>query len=445
MELSERIFEAGIVGCGGAGFPTNVKYENPAEVFIVNGAECEPLLGTDKYLMRHNAARIIKAADAVADMLHAKDTVIALKEHYKREAAALSAEIEKTGSRIRIFELGNFYPAGDEQVLVYEVTKRIVPPAGLPADVGVTVSNIGTMNAVCDAMEGRSFTHKYLTVTGAVRNPCIYKVPIGTPMMACVEDAIPEYEDCDYIMGGPMMGHLYTRREIEKQVITKTVSGIVVLPSQSYIGSRYSTDLRTMLRRARSCCIQCSICTELCSRHMLGHPIKPSKIMRKFAISTDISQIMEDEDVKQALICSECGICEEYACPMGLQPRKINQIIKELYREEGVKYAGSEERIEADIMREYRKIPTRHLALRIGLSGYYGIDLENFKELNPGKVIIPLKQNAGVQSTAVVSEGDKVVCGQLIARCPEGQLGANQHASIDGVVKSVCDRITIEG
>ena len=445
MELSERIFEAGIVGCGGAGFPTHVKYAKPAEVFIVNGAECEPLLGTDKYLMRHNAARIVKATDAVADMLQANDVIIALKEHYEREAAALSAEIEKAGSRIRLFELGNFYPAGDEQVLVYEVTKRIVPPAGLPADVGVTVSNIGTMNAVCGAMEGENFTHKYLTVTGAVQNPCIYKVPVGTPVMTCIEDAVPDDVDCDYIIGGPMMGRFCTRNEMEEQVVTKTVSGIIVLPRTSYIGNRYSTDLKTMLNRARSCCIQCSICTELCSRHMLGHPIRPSRIMRKFVVSTDISQVLEDEDVKQALICSECGICEEYACPMGLQPRKINQIIKGLYREEGTKYVRSAECMEADIMREYRKVPTRQLALRIGLLRYHGIDLEDFKELNPKKVIIPLKQNAGVQSTAVVSEGDKVVCGQVIAKCPEGQLGTNQHASIDGVVKSVCDKITIEG
>ena len=211
------------------------------------------------------------------------------------------------------------------------------------------------------------------------------------------------------------MGHLYTHREMEKQVVTKTVSGIIALPRASYLEKRYRTGLKTMVNRARSCCIQCSICTDLCSRHMLGHPIKPNRIMRKFAISTDISQILEDEDVKQALICSECGICEENACPMGLQPRKINQIIKKLYRNEGAKYGGAETHVEVNFMREYRKIPTRQLALRIGLSQYYDTSIDDFKELRPKRVEIPLKQNAGVQSTAVVSVGDKVSCGQIIA------------------------------
>ena len=100
MELNERIFEAGLVGCGGAGFPTHIKYAKTANVFIVNGAECEPLLCTDKYLMRHNADRIVKATEAVADMLQANETVIALKSHYERERTALSTAMNKVPSFI---------------------------------------------------------------------------------------------------------------------------------------------------------------------------------------------------------------------------------------------------------------------------------------------------------------------------------------------------------
>ena len=163
MELLEQIVRAGVVGLGGAGFPTGKKLDCRVEWLIVNGAECEPLLRTDRYLMRHNAGRVVRAAGAVARMVGAKHCVIALKRAYTEEWKALEAALVGGGTvPIELFPLDSFYPAGDEQVLVYEVTERVVPPAGIPLDVGAVVSNLATMNAISDAMDGIpsvSYTH----------------------------------------------------------------------------------------------------------------------------------------------------------------------------------------------------------------------------------------------------------------------------------------------
>ena len=161
MTILERIFEAGVVGCGGAGFPNHAKLGGKGiRNMILNGAECEPLLGTDRWLMRHRAGDIVEAAAALAGELGAEDCTIALKKTYTREIAALEEAIRERGAQVALHRMESFYPAGDEQVMVYEVTGRVVPPAGIPLDVGAAVTNVATACAVRDAMEGRPFTHK---------------------------------------------------------------------------------------------------------------------------------------------------------------------------------------------------------------------------------------------------------------------------------------------
>ena len=152
MELLEAIKWAGVVGEGGAGFPTYAKLNTRAECFIVNGAECEPLIETDKYLMRTFPEEIIAGTAAVSAHLGAKRTVVALKEKYEAEAAALSAAIEKSGADIEIVKMPAFYPAGDEHTMVYYVTGRSIPARGIPISVGCVVDNVGTMRSVHEAL-----------------------------------------------------------------------------------------------------------------------------------------------------------------------------------------------------------------------------------------------------------------------------------------------------
>ena len=446
MELLEQIVRAGVVGLGGAGFPTGKKLDCRVEWLIVNGAECEPLLRTDRYLMRHNAGRVVRAAGAVARMVGAKHCVIALKRAYTEEWNALEEALVGGGTvPIELFPLDSFYPAGDEQVLVYEVTERVVPPAGIPLDVGAVVSNLATMNAISDAMDGIPLTKKYITVTGEVKRPTIVRAPVGTSFEECIRLAGGSREERYCVIdGGPMMGKVMSYEEAREAAVTKTTSGIIVLDEDHYLSVLSKTPVGRMKRLASAACIQCSYCTQLCPRNLLGHPLEPHKIMRRFAAGGDIPSLLDDPVVRQAAICCQCGVCEQYACPMGLTPRRINALIRDEMRKAGIPYERREALWEADPERRNRKLPTKRAAARSGVLDYYDFEIDTLAEAAPSTVRISLRQNMGAPAQPVVQEGDRVREGQLIARCPEGKLGADIHAGIGGVVTKVTDYIVIE-
>lgn len=447
MDLLNCIKEAGIVGCGGAGFPTHVKYAGgPVEYLIINGAECEPLLRTDRYIMKHLSEQVITAVETVGQFLNAKECRIALKKTYREEIKALEEALKNKNSRVQLALMDSFYPAGDEQTMVYEVTGRVVPPSGIPLDVGCVVSNVATMLGIYDAMSGKPFTGKYLTVTGDVKHPTVLHVPVGTSFEECITLAGGAKSSRYFVVsGGPMMGTRMTMEEAKDAVVTKTTSGILVLPEDSSIARDNQISIQHMLNRARSACIQCSYCTQMCPRHLIGHPLQPHKIMRKLAMSGDISRILGDKDIQNAAICCECGICEDYACPMELQPKRVNQLLKGALREAGIRYTKDAEVIyKADKNRDGRKIPASRVAARVGVMKWYDLTIDSCLEGHPKHVEIPVSMHIGAPSVPVVREGDNVREGQLIAQIPEGAMGANIHASISGRVISVGKRIIIE-
>lgn len=437
MDFISHIFNAGVVGCGGAGFPTHVKLKSSPEYFIVNGAECEPLLRTDRYIMTELSDKVIEGMMLIMQALHVKKGYIALKAGYTEEIAALEAAIARAGADIKLHLMESFYPAGDEQVIVYEVTGRVVPAAGIPLDVGAVVDNVATVLAVSDAVKGIALTDKYVTVTGEVASPVVLHVPVGTAFTECIRQAGGTHlEDYIVVSGGPMMGKVLTKEEAAKAVVTKTTSGIIVLKTTSHIAANAAMDRRRMLAQAKSACIQCSYCTQMCPRHMLGHPLRPHMIMRKLAMA-DIenkAEILQDFDIRQAAICSECGICEVYACPMGLKPRQMNIMLKGMLRDAGIRYERAQDSYEAHPNRDNTKAPTKRTAARAGVLAYYDISIKNCKECVPDTVRIPMSMHIGAPSEMIVTEGEKVHKGQLIGRCPEGSLGANIHASISGTV-----------
>lgn len=443
MSILEIISSAGVVGCGGAGFPTHKKLTGSIEYLIINGAECEPLLRTDRYLMRNKAPQIVGAIAALGRELQIPHLVIAAKHHYHEEIAALQAAIDAAGAPIRIHELESFYPAGDEQAIVCEVTGRVVPPGGIPMAVDAVVDNVATIYSVAMAMEGYPFTQKYLTVTGEVKTPTILKVPVGTPVQDCIALAggslRPDY--C-VISGGPMMGKLIP--EPATAVVTKTTSALLVLPADGYHARTNSVDLQHMVRRAGAACIQCSACTQLCPRHLLGHPIEPHRIMRKMAMGGDIPSLLTDPVIQNAAFCCECGICEVYACPMGLFPRKINQMLKQELGKAGIRPQMDSREYTASPLRESRKAPSEKAAARAGVWKYYDYEIRDLRTHAPARVEIPVKMHIGVPAVPTVQTGDRVRHGDVIARPPEGAMGAMIHASIDGRVTAVGERIVIE-
>ena len=444
MDILETIRCCGIVGCGGAGFPTARKLDGKIEYFIVNGAECEPLLRTDRYLMREKAHQLVSVVMTLKQELNIPHCVFALKGHYEEEVTALRAAIRAAGADISVHELESFYPAGDEQTIVYEVTGRVVPPAGLPSAVGAVVDNVATVYAVSEALEGRPFTQKYLTVTGEVRRPSVLRVPIGTPLSVCIEAAGGAKSENFYLMtGGPMMGRPVPHEGVETAVVGKTTSGILVLPADGYHAQKNGVDVAHMINRARTACIQCSSCTQLCPRHLLGHPLQPHRIMRKLAMGDSITSMLDDPDILNAQLCCECGICESYACPMGLQPRRINAIVKQELARAGIRYHTSQIDWHPLEERALRKTPSERIAARVGVHAYYDYEIRDLTCPEVRHVEIPLKMHIGASAVPCVQVGERVHIGDLIAAVPDGALGANVHASIDGCVESVGERIVI--
>ncbi|MEK7657319.1 MAG: NADH dehydrogenase subunit, partial [Elusimicrobiota bacterium] len=143
MDLAETLREAGVVGAGGAGFPAHVKAASKAEVVIANGAECEPLLQKDQAVLRHFTDEVLDGLDLLRKACGAARGVLAVKAKHKELVAHLEGPVRERG--LELFKLGDFYPSGDEYCLVFDVTGRLIPPAGIPIQVGVVVQNVETL------------------------------------------------------------------------------------------------------------------------------------------------------------------------------------------------------------------------------------------------------------------------------------------------------------
>jgi Na+-translocating ferredoxin:NAD+ oxidoreductase RnfC subunit len=443
-DLARLVMEAGVAGEGGAGFPAHVKYSGPARLLLINGAECEPLLRTDQYIMAHFAGRLVSAALAVKEALAAERVIFAVKDHYREQIAALKTAM--TGKKdLELCLLESVYPAGDEQVLLYEAAGITLSPGSIPPDSGAVVSNAGTLLAVADALEGKPLTHKYLTVSGAVARPLVLRVPIGTGFLECIERAGGVTSARPFIIaGGPLMGRPVDAASLDRETVTKTTSGIIVLEEGHYLELRQRITPLHMKNRAHAACIQCSLCSDLCPRRLLGSPLRPHLVMRAFGSSRGMDELLETQAAKNAVLCCECGICEMYACPMELQPCRINILIKEEFRRRGVKPEFSPGEDPGPAW-SFRRIPSERMAARAGISKYYHLEPEGFEELRDvGRVSIPLKMHAGVPAVPCVETGQRVQQGECIAAVPEGSLGAGVHASISGVMRRDGDRLVIE-
>jgi len=447
VNLLRQIWQAGVVGCGGAGFPTHFKWNSGAEHFIINAVECEPLLCTDRYLMRTYADAIVSACRSAADILQAKYTTIGLKRSYSAEIAALEDAISRLGADISIHKLDNFYPAGDEHVLVREVMGKTVPYGRIPLDVGAVVSNVATMVAVGDAMENRPLVEKYVTVTGEVGTPCIVKAPVGTPVEECIRAAGGALvEDPLIIAGGPLMGTAISQRPEERRVVTKTTSGLLLFKKDSYMGHyQRPLELEHLRKQAASACIQCNYCTMLCPRNLLGHPLQPSQIMRAISAREDTEVLLrENESVRNVSLCTLCGVCTVYACPMGLRPSRVNEYLRNEMA--ALKIRGARGESTAPLPgREWRKIPSERIAARAGVLKYESRVSDKLVTVHPREVVIGLRQGIGKPPVPVVEPGGLVEAGELIAEISEDALGANLHASISGTVVEVSDVIRIVG
>ncbi|MEJ6950396.1 4Fe-4S dicluster domain-containing protein [Natronospora cellulosivora (SeqCode)] len=435
-KILEKVRDAGVIGAGGAGFPTHVKLNAEVDTVIVNGAECEPLLRVDQELMAKERDRFLSGLEFVRESTGAKEVIIALKSKYKEVIKKLEELIPKH-KNFSIYQLDDFYPAGDEQQIVYDVTGRIVPEGGIPLMAGVVVINVETIINVDNAIKGISVSDKYLTIGGAVKKPITVLLPIGTKIRDILHLAGgPTVDEYKLIDGGPMMGRIVSPDDF----VAKTTKGILVLPSNHNIILNKTTPIASSVKRAMSACCQCRACTDVCPRFLLGHSIEPHKIMRaiNYGIDTDSNSITK------AMLCCECGVCDTWGCPMGLSPRNINIELKKELAKGNYKNTHKESPVETHPMREYRKVPVKRLIKRLGIADYDLAAPISEVDFKPEIIELALSQHIGAPAKAMVNVGDRVNKGQLIAKIPDNSLGANIHAGITGTVKSVGDSIIIE-
>jgi Na+-translocating ferredoxin:NAD+ oxidoreductase RnfC subunit len=427
---ADSIEEFGIVGAGGGGFPTAVKFKGKVSLVIVNAAECEPLLHKDKELLHHQTEVFWRGLRIAMDRVGAHEAAIGIKEKYHAIIATLESQAP---SGVRVVPLPDVYPAGDEFVLVHLVTGRVIPPGGLPKDVDAVVSNVETL---INIGLGQPVTHKYLTVAGAVATPVSLRVPLGITIGEVIEAAGgATVKDFSVLIGGIMMARPAASLEVP---VTKTTGGIVVLPSSHNLIKRHNAPWLHAQRIGRSACDQCRTCTELCPRHLLGHPIQPHRAMQSlgFALGAD--------PMVATLYCSECNLCTMYSCPEGLDPRSVCVKAKPLARERGLVFKGTPESIHPHPLADFRRVPMHRLIARLGLSEFNNVGPLTEHAFTPRKVKLLLKQHAGAPSVPVVQSGDRVRVGDLLAVPKKGNLGARIHASIDGVVTVIEDAVVIE-
>lgn len=434
-ELSSILQQNGIVGAGGAGFPTYAKLNENAETIILNCAECEPLLRLHRQLLEKHAREIVSTFYLMGQTMGSKDIVIGIKKAYKGAIAALN-ECIGDYEGVRLGLLDEVYPAGDEVVLIYEVTGKVVAPGGLPIQSGVAVFNVETVYNVYRAIKKHTpVVDKLVSVVAEVNHPVTVRVPIGCTIEEVVQMAGGvTTKNPVYFVGGPMMGNIGTGA----QPVTKTTNAVLVLPEDHLIVQKKKRKASIDLKRAAASCCQCTMCTDLCPRNRLGHPIEPHRFMR----AATCKDIQDTDAFVNTMFCSSCGLCEMYSCMQSLSPRSLMAEYKAGLRAHGIKPPQGVVPKPVGEEREYRKVPMERLMARLNLTKYNKEAPLNDEVADVKKVRIMLSQHIGAPASAIVKPGDKVEVGQMIAQ-PGNGLSVAIHASISGTVVEVNEKYVI--
>lgn len=426
MNLKEIMKKAGIVGAGGAGFPSYAKLAEGADTLVVNGAECEPLLYTDYVLLHKEMPTVLSGIKAIAEELNIPRALLCVKDHTAKRLKL--ADGLKLADKIWLKVLPDVYPMGDEISLIYEATGRVVKPGNLPITAGVIVFNVETLYNVALAVKySKPVTEKWVTVAGDIAQPFVVKVPVGTPVFELFErNGVQVPEGYSVLDGGPSMGKVI---DPETAVITKTTKGLLILPDTCEAVQSKFINGETSIARAETACCQCTRCTDMCPRALLGYPLEPHKMVRT---AKGVAAVLP-QMVLSATLCCGCGLCETLACCQGISPKAVINEYKALLAKNKMRFVAKEEVLPL-AEREYRMVPSERWANVLGVAKFDKLAKYIGEQKDFTKAEIYLRQHIGAPSVAVVKDGDLVQAGDLVAESADG-LSLPQYASISGRVR----------
>ena len=392
MELKELMKEAGIVGAGGAGFPAYAKLAPGADILLVNGAECEPLLYTDYIILSREMPMVLAGIKAVLEYADIPRALLCVKEHTAKRLNLKDGE--KLADRISLKTLPDVY------------------------------------NGAAAVKFSAKVTMKWLTIGGNIPEAIVVRVPVGTPvseLFAGYSITVPE--EHAVLDGGPSMGKII---DPERAVVTKTTKALLILPEASEAVQSKLLDADKSVARAETACCQCTRCTDMCPRALLGYPLEPHKMVRTAKQAAEISPAM----VLSASLCCGCGVCESLACCQGISPKAVIAHYKDVLAKNKLRYVGKGE-LSALPEREYRMIPSSRWAGVLGVGKYDKMPVFKGENTDFDRVEIYLKQHIGAPSKAIVADGQKVERGDKIAESADG-LSLPQYASVSGYA-TVCE------
>jgi Na+-translocating ferredoxin:NAD+ oxidoreductase RnfC subunit len=429
--LKQLLKDNGVVGAGGAGFPSYCKLAEGADTLLINAVECEPLLYTSYTLLQERIRDIVIGMRAVMEYAHIARGLLAVKDY--RAAKLGYSDGQELAPGVFIKYIPNVYPMGDEINLIYTATGRVVPPGQLPITRGVIVFNTETIYNIGLVVQfGQPVTKTYLTISGDIPKAYCVKVPVGMKISEVLSVMGVTVPDTHVVIdGGPSMG---TVVNLSTDVVKKPCSGLLILPKTIPAVRNKLRTKEDNFRRAASVCCQCNRCTDLCPRHLLGYPLEPHKMVR----STLSAAMADPELIKTATMCCGCDICSTLACCQEISPMQIIKEYKGILAKNRMKYvADPSEQFTPSPEREARMVSAGKWKEMLGVAKYDKFPPIYVEEkLKAKEVFVPMSQHIGAPAIPVVKVGDEVKENQLIAQAAEG-LSVPHFAPISGKVTYV--------
>lgn len=437
-ELKSILQSCGIVGAGGAGFPSYAKLAEGAEFLVINCAECEPLIYTDFMLMREKMDKIVGGAQIIMENTGIKHSYISIKEHRGHMLGYTDGQVLGKGVSVKL--LPNVYPMGDEINLIYETTGRVVKPGCLPITSGIIVFNGETVYNVWRAYNmHRPVVSDWFTIGGDIPKRYVVKTPIGTRLKDVFDQLGVTFNPDTHVIinGGPSMGKI---DDLNTIVVNRTSKSFLILPKTARAVKNKQVHIDDMLRRAASACCGCTRCTEMCPRHTLGYPIEPHKMIR---VATGNAAVDHPELVTTASLCCSCGICAEVCC-QEISPKDVILNLKGILAKNKLRFTPGNEEYHVSADRPNRMIASHRWEDILNVHKYDVVPEFVFEKLKVKRVEVPMGTHIGAKAIPAVKIGDMVEEAQRIADAAPG-LSIPQFASISGKVTYVDEnKVVIE-